>query len=137
MSNINTVALTGNLTRDPELRHTNSGTAICQLGLAVNRSVKRDDEWQDEPSFFEVKIWGGRGEAAANKLSKGSFISLSGRLEQERWETPEGDKRSRVVIVAERIEGQDFFKKSANGGGQATLNESGTPAAASDDDIPF
>ena len=126
MSNINQVAVSGNLTRDPELRHTGNGTAVVNLGLAVNRSVKKDDEWVEEPHFFEVTVWGGRAEQAALKLRKGSFVFGSGRLEQQKWETPEGEKRSKVGIVAERLEGPDFFKKADE-----------VAAAAADDDIPF
>src|ERR1044072_7352530 len=111
MSNINSVVVSGNLTRDPELRHTPSGTAVCNLGIAVNRSRKDGDEWVDEPSFFDVTIFSGRGELAARKLTKGSFVTVSGRLEQQRWTTDDDQKRSKVVIIAQQIEGADFFKK--------------------------
>jgi len=135
LSNINTVTISGNLTRDPELRHTKSDTAVCNISVAVNRSVKRDDEWVEEPSFFDVTVFGGRGEQCAAKCAKGSFVTVSGRLEQQRWETEEGDKRQKVVIIAQQIEGADFFKKRDESAA-STPAESGT-AAAADDDIPF
>lgn len=132
MSNINTVALSGNLTRDVELRHTPSGTAVANLGLAVNRSRKVDDAWVDEPSFFEITAFSGRAEQCAKKLSKGSFVFVKGRLEQQRWENDAGEKRSKVVVIVETIEGPDFFKKGDDAA------QTSTPAAgAQDDDIPF
>lgn len=141
MSNVNTVALGGNLTRDPELRYTPSGTAVCNLGIAVNRSRKTDDGWEDETSFFDITVWAGRGELCAKKLSKGSQVFVQGRLEQQRWEQ-DGANRSKVVVIAEQIEGPDFFQKGgrdladaqASGGEQ---QQAATPAAAQDDDIPF
>lgn len=138
MSNINAVALSGNLTRDPEYREFDNGNFVAELGLAVNRSVKKDDEYEDVPSFFDVKVWGGRGKAAARKLSKGSQVFVQGRLEQERWEK-DGQNRSKVVVVAQAIEGPDFFKsrdddRDLGAGAQPT---EATVAAAADDDIPF
>lgn len=142
MSNLNQFAISGNLTRDPELRHTNSGHAICQLGVAVNRSRKDDSAesgWVDEASYFDVKVWGGRGEAAARKLSKGSFVTVAGRLEQERWETEDGSKRSKVVLIAHIIEGPDFFKPRSEDNAVASAPDQTSldGAAAADDDIPF
>jgi single-strand DNA-binding protein len=142
LSNINTVTISGRLTRDPELRHTHSGTAVCELGVAVNRSIKDESAetgWRDEASFIDVKVWSGRGEAAARKLSKGSLVFIAGRLEQERWETEAGDKRSKVVIVASSIEGPDFFKSADESRPAPAAPDqkalAGTQAA--DDDIPF
>jgi len=145
MSNINTVAVEGNLTRDVELRHTPSGMAVANLGLAVNRSKKnaQTDEWEDETSFFDITVWGARGETCAKKLTKGSQVFISGRLEQQRWTNDANEPRSKVVIVAERINGPDFFSKTSNPiasdetGAPSQPAESGAPAAPADDDIPF
>lgn len=135
MSNVNTVALAGNLTRDPELRHTPNGVAVCNLGLAVNRSRKDGDEWVDEPSFFDLTVFSGRGELCARKLGKGSQVFVQGRLEQQRWEDKEtGANRSKVVIIVEQIEGPDFFKK---GGDLPEATASAAPAQGQQDDIPF
>jgi single-strand DNA-binding protein len=140
VSNINAVALAGNLTRDPELRWTPSGTAVCNLGLAVNRSRKDGDEWVDVPSFFDITVFAGRGELCARKLSKGDQVFVQGRLEQQRWENQEGEKRSKVVVIAEQVEGPAFFAKgnvreTADAQGEATAAPA--PAAGQQDDIPF
>jgi len=121
---------------DPESENFESGTSVTEFGIACNRSVKKGDEWEDVPSFFEVKVWGGRGDLCARKLHKGSFVTVFGRLDQERWETADGEKRSKVVIVAQQVEGADFFVK----GGDAPAAQPQAAAfapAAPDDDIPF
>lgn len=104
MSQGNTVTIVGNVTRDPELRFTSSGQAVTSLSVAVNRRWKgRDDEWQEQVSYFDVTAWGQMGENVAESCPKGSRIIVTGRLEQRSWETQEGDKRSKVQIVADEI----------------------------------
>ena len=138
---INQVAVSGNLTRDPELRHTPNGMAVCELGVANTRSRKDGDNWVEEVSYFDVTVWGGRGEMCAKKLTKGAQVFVSGYLQQDRWETPEGN-RSKVKIVARMVEGPAFFEKGDVRGdaapaleGQQAAGEK--TAAAQDDDIPF
>lgn len=135
MANINSVTLSGNLTRDPELRTLPSGTELCEFGIAVNESRKTDDGYEDVPHFFDVKVWGNFGNLCARKLAKGTLVSLSGRLQQERWETEDGSKRSKVVIVARDITSEAFFVK----GGEAPAAAAPAEAQQSiaDDDIPF
>jgi single-strand DNA-binding protein len=101
----NSVTLVGNLTRDPELRYTPAGAATCQFGLAVNRrwQNRQTSEWEEATSFFNVVAWREMAENAGESLTKGSRIIVTGRLEQRSWETPDGEKRSVVEVVADEI----------------------------------
>jgi single-strand DNA-binding protein len=153
-TNINRVVLTGNLTRDPELRSTQSGMSVCSLRIASNTRRKNQStgEWEDKPNFFDVTVWGAQGENCARFLSKGRPVALDGRLEWREWETQEGHKRQAVEIVADAVQ---FLGGREEGGGQsggftprsdvpvddrdfqpagAGARTNGTPA---DDDIPF
>lgn len=116
--NINRVVITGNLTRDPELRHTGSGTPVCELGVAVNgRRKTAEGEWVDKPNFFNVTVWGKQGEMAAQYLSKGRPVAIDGRLEWEQWEAKDGTgKRSAVKIIADTV--QFLNSGQQDGGGQ-------------------
>lgn len=101
----NNVTLTGNITRDPELRFTPSGQAMATFGLAVNRrwQNRQTNEWEEQTSFFDVKCWAQMAENVAESVGKGSRVVVSGRLEQRSWETDNGDKRSKVEVVADEI----------------------------------
>ena len=101
----NSVTVVGNLTRDPELRYTPAGAATCQFGLAVNRrwQNRQTSEWEEATSFFNVVAWREMAENAGESLTKGSRVIVTGRLEQRSWETPDGEKRSVVEIVADEI----------------------------------
>jgi single-strand DNA-binding protein len=99
----NTVTLVGNLTRDPELRFTQSGQAIATFGMAVNRRYQQNGEWQEKVSFFNVVAWAQLGENAASSLQKGSRVIVTGRLEQREYESRDGDKRNVVEIVADEV----------------------------------
>jgi single-strand DNA-binding protein len=101
----NSVTLVGNLTRDPELRYTPAGAATCQFGLAVNRrwQNRQTSEWEEATSFFNVVAWREMAENAGESLAKGSRVIVTGRLEQRSWETPDGEKRSVVEVVADEI----------------------------------
>lgn len=105
MSSDNFCSLTGNLTRDPELRFTTGGRAVCSFGLAVNRRWKNKagDGWDEETSFFNIVAWGDMAENVATSLTKGSRVTCTGRLQQRSWETPENEKRSVVELVADEI----------------------------------
>ena len=144
---INNVALVGRLTRDAELKYTNSGTAVCKISLAVNRSVKRGENWEDEASFFDVTVWGRRGEALAQYLQKGTRIAVAGSLQQDRWEK-DGQKFSRVGINAQSIQllgekrdGQQQnnqgYNNQQNRGYQNQQNNQGSNQQQFEDDIPF
>lgn len=101
----NAVTLVGNITRDPELRFTNTGQATASFGLAVNRrwQNRQTQEWEEATSFFDVVCWREMAENAAESLTRGSRVIVTGRLEQRSWETPDGDKRSKVEVVADEV----------------------------------
>ncbi len=102
MSSMNVVVLIGRLTRDPDLQHTGSGTPVCNVSLAVDRSVKRGDKWEKETSFIDVAVWGSRGEAFARHHAKGQLASVKGYLQQDTWEDKNGGgKRSRLKVICE------------------------------------
>src|ERR671929_2234289 len=105
MSNGNTVTLVGNITRDPELRFTNTGQATATFGLAVNRSWvdRQSNERREVTSFFDVVCWREMAENVSESLQKGARVLVTGRLEQRSWETPEGDRRSKIEVVADEI----------------------------------
>jgi single-strand DNA-binding protein len=151
MANINRVVLVGNLTRDPELRHTPSGTAVCKLRIAVNtRQKDAQGNWGDKPNYFDVTVWGNQGESCAQFLSKGRPVGVDGRLDWREWEAQDGTKRQAVEIIADTVQ---FLGSRGDGGGgggdfgggerqfvpaAATANTADADfTAGSDDDIPF
>lgn len=142
MSNVNSVTVSGNLTRDIELRRTQSDFVIGNAAIAVERSKKVGDDWEKETSFFDVTLFGGSAEFAAKKLRKGDLVTIQGRLEQQTWEDKDGGgKRSKVVIVATAVDSHGFFRPkdqdndiSASGGGAPAAAQTALPT---DDDIPF
>lgn len=98
------VTVVGNLTAEPELKTTKNGSSVLKVGVAVNRRWKnKQDEWEEEVSFFDVNAWGELADNVASSLSKGSRVIVSGRLEQQNWENKEGQKQSKVVLVADDI----------------------------------
>jgi len=99
----NTITVSGNLTRDFELRYTTSGRAVASTGVAVARRFQRNGEWEEETSFFNVVAWADLGEHCAASLEKGVRVIVTGRLEQRQYETKEGEKRSAFEIVADDI----------------------------------
>ena len=150
MASYNRVILVGNLTRDPELRYIPSGTAVSDIGLAVNDRIKRGDQWVDEATFVDVTLWGRTAEIANEYLSKGSPVLIEGRLKLDRWEK-DGQKHSKLKVIGERLQmlggreggqgGRPAGRAGGSAGGQAQYDESEQymPAGAPppDDDIPF
>ncbi len=155
-TNINRVVMTGNLTRDPELRSTPGGSSVCKLRIACNTRRKNNStgEWEEKPNFFDVTVWGAQGENCSRYLSKGRPVAIDGRLEWREWETTDGQKRQSIDIIADSVQflgGRDDAG-SANGNGfsvSRAASESDVPvdtrdfetapvaAGAPDDDIPF
>ncbi len=143
---INRVVITGNLTRDPELRSTAGGMAVLNMGIAVNdrRKNSQSGEWEDVPNFFDVVVFGQRGESLSRFLSKGSKVAIEGKLRWSSWEDKNtGDKRSKVEIIADDIEFMSS-RGEGNGGGGGRGGDYSAPAPASkpsepvfEDDIPF
>ena len=101
----NTVTVVGNVTRDPELRFTNNGQATAQFGIAVNRrwQNRQTQEWEEAVSYFDVVCWREMAENVSESLTKGTRVVVSGRLDQRSWETQDGDKRSKIEIVADEV----------------------------------
>lgn len=132
---INRVEITGNLTRDPELRTTQSGTPVLQFGVAVNERVKQGDEWIDRPNFLDCVMFGKRAESVSNFISKGSKVAVEGKLRWSQWEDKNGGgKRSRVEIIVDEIE---FMSRSDSGGRQSAPAATARPTDVYDEDIPF
>jgi single-strand DNA-binding protein len=150
---VNVVVVTGNLTRDPELRSTPGGTSVCKLRVAVNSRRKdgQSGEWIDKPNYFDVTVWGAQGENCANYLAKGRPVAIEGRLDWREWEAKEGGgKRQSVEIIANSV--QFLGSRDGSGGGNGdggfspssdvpadTSDFQGAAAGGggSDDDIPF
>ena len=133
MANLNRVFLIGNLTRDPELRYIPSGTAVANFGLATNRIyTTQDGERKEEVCFVEIVAWSKTAENCANYLSKGSPLFVEGRLQFDSWETDDGQKRSKLKVVADRI--QFLGGRRDEGGAPGVEGMGGSDA---DDDIPF
>ena len=147
-TNINRVVLTGNLTRDPELRNTNSGTAVCSLRVACNtRRKDASGDWVDKPNYFDVTVWGRQGENAAQYLQKGRPVAIDGRLEWREWEDKQGNKRQSVDIIADSVQFLGSREGGENGGGftpqtdvpadTSDFESAPTGSKGGDDDIPF
>jgi single-strand DNA-binding protein len=146
MANINRVVLVGNLTKDPELRHTPSGTAVCKLRLAVNtRQKDPQGNWGDKPNYFDVTVWGNQGESCAQYLSKGRPVGVDGRLDWREWEAQDGSKRQAVEIIADSVQFLGSRGEGGEGGGERQFvpaaatsgNEDFGGTGSGDDDIPF
>lgn len=140
-ANLNKVFLMGNLTRDPELRYTPSGMAVCKLGLAINRRFRdrNSDEWRDDTCFVDITVWGKTGENCSQYLAKGSAVHVEGKLRFSSWES-EGQKRSKLDVVADNVQ----FLPRATGSGDNVSNAPSSkvnePAAIPGEDeetIPF
>ena len=153
-TNINTVVVTGNLTRDPELKQLQSGTSVCKLRIAVNsRRKDQSGEWVDKPNYFDVTVWGAQGENCSTYLSKGRPVAIEGRLEWREWEGQDGNKRQSVEIIANSVQFLGSRGDApAQGGGNGFTAQSDVPAdtsdftdaqpatvggGSSDEDIPF
>ena len=104
MASFNKVILMGNLTRDPDLKFTQSGSALCKLGLAVNQKYKKGDEWVEDPVFVDITVWGKQAENCAEYLKKGSPVLVDGRLNFSQWETDDGQKRSKIDVTAMSVQ---------------------------------
>jgi single-strand DNA-binding protein len=150
--NINRVVMTGNLTRDPELRSTGSGLSVCKLGVACNTRRKNGaGEWEEKPNFFRVTVFGAQGENCAQYLKKGRPVAIDGRLEWSQYER-DGQTRESIDIIADTVQflgGRDDTGSGNGFSSSVRATESDIPidtgdfetasvgAGAADDDIPF
>lgn len=139
MPSYNRVILVGHLTRDPELRYTPNGTAVTDIGLAVNDKVKRGEEWVDEATFVDVTLWARQAEVASEYLSKGSPALIEGRLKLDTWEN-EGQKRSKLKVVGSRLQllgTKGEPKTSPTGDSYSEPAREEPPQPVAQGDIPF
>jgi len=139
MAGYNRVILMGNLTRDPQLRYTPSGTAVSDFGIAVNKRIKsQDGAKQEKTTFVDVTVWRRTAEVVCQYLSKGSPIFLEGYLELDSWKTEDGQNRSKLRVIADNVQ---FLPRAGAGGGGGGGGDQGVPQppmdTADDDDIPF
>jgi single-strand DNA-binding protein len=121
MADINHVVLVGRLTRNAELKYTNSGAAVSKFSVAINQRRKKDDQWVEESHFFDIVFWGKSAEAINQYLVKGKQVGIEGQLRQDRWEQ-EGQSRSRVEIFATNVM---LLGGGQTGGGQAGGSQGG------------
>jgi single-strand DNA-binding protein len=148
-TNLNRVVITGNLTRDPELRTTPNGTSVCGLRVACNtrRKDQSTGEWTDKPNYFDVTVWGMQGENCAQYLQKGRPVGVDGRLEWREWQDRDGNKRQAVDIIADSVQFLGSREAGENGGrftpqsdvpaDTGDFEQAPVSAGGSDDDIPF
>lgn len=138
MSSINTCAVSGKLTRDPEVKSLPSGLSVIEFSVAVNKSKKTDDGYEEEVSFVDVTVFGNFADLLGRKLRKADTVSVQGELKQDRWETDEG-KRSKLKIIGRQVDSPALYKKddeiAPSEAAQTSIPET-TPTVA-DDDIPF
>jgi single-strand DNA-binding protein len=141
MASYNRVLLMGNLTRNPEIRYTPSGTAVADLGLAVNENFKnKAGEVVEQTCFVDVVVWGRQAETSAEYLQKGSPVFVEGRLQLDQWENQQGEKRSKLRVRADRVQflgspgkGAEYSAAPAS----AEAPASSPPPADDDEDVPF
>lgn len=105
MASVNSVTIIGNLTRDPELRYTQAGLAVCNASVAVNRrwQNKSTNEWEEKVSYIDVTVWGTQGQNCADSWRKGDRVFVCGRFEQRTWDDDAGNKRSKIELVADVV----------------------------------
>ncbi len=134
MVSFNKVILMGNLTKDPEVRYTPSGTAVAGFSMAVNRRYKQGEETKDEVCFVDIVVFGKQAEYSGQYLSKGSGVIIDGRLQQRRWETEDGQKRNKYEVVAESVR---FMPKRQGPQDAADSMSAGQVPPEQGDDVPF
>ena len=134
MSDLNEVIVSGRVTRDAELRYTPSGTAVTDVTIASNRVWSKDSEKQEETTFVDVTIWGRQAETLSEYLLKGRHLMVVGRLKLNKWENSEGEKRSKMTVVADKV---NLTPGGGNKGGSSVKQEKALAATTTEDDTPF
>lgn len=135
MTDINSVTIIGRVTADIKITYLNSGTAKGEFGIAVNRSVKKNEQWADETSFFNLTLWGKTAESLQQYLTKGQQVAISGHLQQQRWKDGNGNNQSKVVVVPDSVQ----LIGGKKDGGNAAQNQNNTMPSDNSfqEDIPF
>ncbi len=138
MTSFNKVILLGNLTRDPEVRYTPNGVAVASFAIAVNRKYKQGDETKDEVSYIDIVVFGKQAESCGQYINKGDSVLIDGRLQQRRWETEDGQKRSKVEVVAQSVNFMPKRSWSGQAGASASNQSAPAPEPSVDEgEIPF
>jgi single-strand DNA-binding protein len=139
VNSINTVVISGNLTRDPELKASAGGTSVCSMRVAVNDSIKdqQTGEWKDRPNYLNVDVFKGHGEWCARTFSKGSGVVVSGRLRWREWDAPDGQKREFLSVVGDKV--RELARAQSKGEVKTPHPDPSAAKAEAeyDDDVPF
>ena len=140
-SNVNVVVITGNLTKDPELRSTGGGTSVCEMRVAVNSRRKNGQtgQWEDKPNYFDVVVFGAQADNCATYLQRGRPLAVEGRLDWREWESKEGGKRQAVQIIATRVRylGGKPGERGESEAEEPQEEPAGVGATGAEEDIPF
>jgi single-strand DNA-binding protein len=129
MSDLAVAVIVGRLTRDAELKYTNSGQAVCHFSVATGSRRKKGDQWVEESSFWDVDLWGKQGESINQYLTKGKLVAVEGSMRQDKWEQ-DGQTRSKTQITANTVQLLGSSSGGAPGGGSYERPQSSRPAAA-------
>ncbi len=132
MSSLNKVMLIGNLTREPELKHLSTGTIVCDIGLAVNRTFMKNGQSQDDVTYIDITLWNKTAENTANYMSKGSSIFVEGRLQIDSWQDKNtGQNRSKLKVIGDRVQFLSSSNKQSNEFANYATNKNTYPNAPS------
>ena len=138
---INLAIITGNVTRDPELKYTPSGSAVCTFGVATNHSIKKGDQWEDKPTFHNIVVWGKIAEYLTNTLKKGMKVTITGRIENRTYDAKDGTKKNISEIVADTVIPFADHKSAPSDTQEKSVAPQSTPDVVEDivipDEMPF
>ena len=141
MASVNKAIILGNLGKDPELRHTGGGTAVCNFPVATSKRYQdKGGEWQEKTEWHSIVVWGRQGENCAKYLAKGRTVYVEGRIKTREWQDKEGGKRYSTEIVANTVQflrSGDGGSSSGNSGNARPPRDNGGDSSFSDDEIPF
>ncbi len=137
MAGVNKVFLLGNLTRDPELKYIANGSAVASFGIAVNRKFKQGEEWKEDVCFVDITVWGKQAENCAEYLHKGSSAFIEGRLNFRSWESEQGQKRSKMDVVANNVQFLSRPSKSDGPAGNPNVAKDPNTGPEEHEDVPF
>ena len=130
---INMAVITGNVTRDPELRYTPSGAAVCSFGVATNHSIKKGEQWENIPTFHNIVVWGKQAEYISNNVKKGMKVSLTGRIDNRQYDAKDGTKKYISEIIADTV--IPFTERRTGEEGQSPENNNSQQEAPAEDKV--
>ncbi|MBC8412825.1 MAG: single-stranded DNA-binding protein [Nitrospira sp.] len=133
----NKVILMGNLTRDPEMRYSPQGTSVCKFSIAINRKFRQGEEFKEEVTFVNIVVFGKQADNSGKYLNKGSSVLIEGRLQENKWETEDGQKRSRMEVVAQDVRFMSQKNQSTSSGSGISEGDMTIPPQETTDIEPF